>query len=461
MKRLSHNLIATLFLSMGFATATWAQAPVRSIENTEGVSGMDSELQIKTKKQKENEQKNAEKPSKLTFGGYGEAVMTRNFYSDNVFRYSHAEDYKNAHSNGQFDLPHVVFMIGYDFGKGWSMGSEIEFEHGGTEAAVEMEAEETGEYETEVERGGEVALEQFWIQKSFSKEFNIKMGHIIVPIGYTNGNHLSTQFFTVYRPEGENTIMPCTWHETGISLWGEAGDWRYEIMLLPGLNSNMFTKDRWINQGSASAFEFRTANTYAGAFRLDNYSIKGLRIGISGYYGHSFHNSVQTDFDAKEYKNVKGAVAIGAIDFDYKDHNWIVRGNFDYGHLGDAEKISKFNQNLMKTSPYPRTQVGKSALCGGIEAGYNLFSQFQKLNDKNQKLYLFGRYEYYDAYKPATKNTADYPWTERHRIAAGLNYYPMKQIVIKGEYSARFLKSRYNNEPSVSLSIAYAGFFTR
>ena len=30
-------------------------------------------------------------------------------------------------------------------------------------------------------------------------------------------------FFGVYRPEGENTIMPCTWHETGVSVWGRAG----------------------------------------------------------------------------------------------------------------------------------------------------------------------------------------------------------------------------------------------
>lgn len=40
--------------------------------------------------------KNAPQKSKLTLGGYGEAVMTRNFYSDNINRYSKAEDYKDA-----------------------------------------------------------------------------------------------------------------------------------------------------------------------------------------------------------------------------------------------------------------------------------------------------------------------------------------------------------------------------
>jgi len=52
-----------------------------------------------------------------------------------------------------------------------------------------------------------------------------------------------------------------------------------------------------------------------------------------------------------------------------------------------------------------------------------------------------------------------FPYTEKNRIAFGFNYYPIKQIVVKGEYSHRFLKSAYNNEPSVSLGVAYEGFF--
>lgn len=83
-----------------------------------------------------------------------------------------------------------MIWLGYDFGKGWSLGTEIEFEHGGTESAVEIETEEAGEYESEVERGGEVALEQFWIQKSFTRAANLRMGHIIVPVGATNMYHM-------------------------------------------------------------------------------------------------------------------------------------------------------------------------------------------------------------------------------------------------------------------------------
>ena len=172
-----------------------------------------------------------DKTKRLTIGGYGEAVYSRNFYSDNYLRYTNASNYRNASGHGRFDLPHVVILLGYDFGKGWSMGTEIEFEHGGTESAVEIEEEEGGEYESEIERGGEVALEQFWIQKSFCPQFNIRAGHIVVPVGATNAHHLPTEFFGVYRPEGENTIFPCTWHETGLSFWGKAGDWRFLLFV--------------------------------------------------------------------------------------------------------------------------------------------------------------------------------------------------------------------------------------
>lgn len=396
--------------------------------------------------------------SRLTVGGYGEAVYTRNFYSDNMFRYSHPDRYKDAKGHGRVDLPHVVINIGYDFGHGWTMGSEIEFEHGGNEVAVEMEAEETGEFEHEIERGGEVALEQFWIQKSFSKSLNIRLGHIIVPVGQTNNAHLPTQFFTCYRPEGEFTILPCTWHETGISIWGKIGGWRYEAVVVPALNSNMFNNANWVKNGSASAYEFRVANNLAAALRIDNYSIKNLHIGLSGYIGNTFNNDLVTN-EAEKYKGVKGTVLIGTAECDFHWRGLIIRGNFDYGHLNDADIISSYNknQNHQSFSPYPRSLVGEEAVALGGEIGYDIFHSFKKTGDR--RLFVFGRYDYYDSYIPYASAITMYDWTEKHVITLGMNYYPIKQVVIKAEFSERFLKEQYNNEPMFSLGVAYSGFF--
>lgn len=404
--------------------------------------------------------------SRLTLGGYGEAVMTRNFYSDNYLRYSDPAKYKDANGHGRFDLPHVVLFIGYDFGKGWTMGSEIEFEHGGTESAVEVEEEEGGEYESEVERGGEVALEQFWIQKSFCPQINLRLGHIIVPVGATNSHHMPTEFFGVYRPEGENTIMPCTWHETGISLWGQATGWlRYEVLFLPGLDSDRFGRQGWIHDGAGSPYEFKIANSYAGAARLDfTPRLKGanrLRFSLSGYYGTSFKNTLSVN-ESDRYKNVKGAVAIGAFDGAFSWAHGLCRWNFDYGYLSDSELITRYNKNVMrKDSPSPRQNIGKNAMAAGVEAGYDVFSHSGRLRGTNQKLFVFSRWDFYDSMYRTGGGVVDEAWCGRHRIAAGINYYPIRDIAVKGEYSVGLLRSAYNNEPAVSIGVTYAGFFTK
>lgn len=395
---------------------------------------------------------------RLSVGGYGEVALSRNFYSDHVSRYSLADEHKKDPSHGRFDIPHAVIYLGYDFGKGWTMGTEIEFEHGGVGMAYEKEDEEGGEWEQEVEKGGEVELEQFWIQKSFGRWANIKAGHIVVPVGLNNAYHEPLNFFTVYRPEGENTVLPSTWHQTGISFWGKTKGWRYELQFLAGLNSDNFTNTGWIKKGPGTPTEGEIATKYGTALRIDNYCIKGLRIGLSGYYGHAIGNSYPNNKDGAESK-YKGVVAIGAIDFTYNNYNWIVRGQADYGYLSDAKQLKYFTNRLNGLSPFHHSAfVSKNAFAYGIEAGYNVFSQIEKLRQDNQKLYLFGRYEHYNPYASKTKNTS-YDYTNVQRMAVGINYYPVKQIAVKAEYSHRFLKSQYNNEPAINIGVAYEGWF--
>lgn len=393
---------------------------------------------------------------RLSVGGYGEAVFTRNFYSDNYLRYTEPQKYGNS-SHGRFDIPHVVIYLGYDFGKGWSFASEIEFEHGGVEAAVEIETEEAGEYETEVERGGEVNLEQFYIQKEFMPQLKLRAGLQIVPIGATNARHEPDQFFGVYRPEGENTIMPCTWREVSISLLGRAGKWGYQAMFMPGLDSERFGNQGWIHDGSASPFEFKIANNYAFMGRIDNYSVPGLRLSISGYVGNSFRNTLYPTAATKN-DGIRGTVTIGSFDFAYNAHNIIARGYFDWGHLSDSRHISRFNIAMPKNSTSKRQEVASDAVCTGIEAGYNLFSLSPSLTAASQRFYVFGRYDYYDS-MARTDGTTSLGWCHRHKVTAGVNWYPIRQIVVKGEYSYGILKSTYNNEPSVSIGIAYTGWF--
>ncbi len=394
--------------------------------------------------------------NRLSIGGYGEVAMSRNFYSDGGKRYSKPSVYKNAPDHGRFDIPHAVVYMGYDFGKGWTMGTEIEFEHGGTGQSIEYEAEEAIEYELETEKGGEVELEQFWLQKSFGRFANIRAGHIVVPFGLTNAYHEPLNFFTVYRPEGENTILPCTWHQTGVSFWGRSGDFRYEAQFLAGLNAYRFSRSNWIQGGAHSPYEFEVANKYAVSARVDNYTIPGLRIGLSGYYGQAAGNTTPADLD---HKNIKGNVYLGAFDFTYNNYNWKVRGNIDYGYVSDAGAITNLVYPGTSTVKPNESGAGKyfgsHAIATMVEAGYDVFSQIAKLRADRQKMYVFGHFEYYDSSIHNTSAT----WTNRKIVAAGINYCPIPQICVKAEYSQRIFKSGYNNEPSLNIGIVYQGFF--
>ena len=417
--------------------------------------------------------------SRLHIGGYGEAVLTRNFYSQSFNRYKAPENYANDKSHGRFDLPHICLNIGYDFGKGWTMGSEIEFEHGGNGTAVEIEAEEAGEYEAEVEKGGEVNIEQFWINKEFAGgQLNVKVGEIIVPVGYSNAYHEPNQFFTVYRPEGEATIMPNTWHQVGVSLWGRLKNWRYEAQFLSGLNSESFTAENFVHYGATSPYEFKVANNYAGALRIDNYSVKGLRIGLSGYYGYTFRNMLRTP--GSQYDDVTGALGIVALDFTLNRWNWIVRGNVDYAHFADADAISAYNQanwthhKYQDGNPHHYSNIGSNAVAYALEAGYNVMALLRcRQGSPAEKLFLFGRFEHYNTMASGTYESM-YKYTKKYRCVFGVNYQPVKQVTIKGEYSYRFFekpnnngltsdsplyKQPYNNEPSISLGVTYTGWF--
>ncbi|MBR7067791.1 MAG: hypothetical protein IKI28_05680 [Bacteroidales bacterium] len=394
------------------------------------------------------------KRSRLTIGGYGETAASLHMHSDNPYRYMYPDRYKQAEPYGRLDIPHVVLMLGYDFGRGWRMGTEVEFEHGGVEAAIEVEGDEAIELEHEIERGGEVALEQFWIERELKPWLNIRAGMIILPVGRTNMHHLPVEFFGVYRPEGESTILPCTWHQIGLSLWGTVGPLRYEAVVVPGLNSRLFNNANWVSGGAASPYEFTVANELAVALRLDCHVLPSLRIGMSGYMGG-------TNNDAYPKANSKvssGRLSIASADVEYKSRLLMARASTVYGYLQNADAIGVSNRHSDKStfSPYAHTFVGRNALSADCEVGLDLLALANA--NAQQRLLLFGRYEYYDSYVPSG-NQSDYEWTDRQRMAVGLNYFPLKEVVIKAEYSHRLLKSQYNPEPCISIGIAYAGFF--
>ena len=226
--------------------------------------------------------------------------------------------------------------------------------------------------------------------------------------------------------------------------------------MIAGLDAWQFSRDQWIKPGTTKPFEFETANKYGFSARVDNYTIPGLRVGLSGYYGQSMHNAVPHDMETGKKKKIKGNVYVGAVDFTYNAHNWVARGNADYGYVSDAKTISAIRKpGTQYVKPYESNQTfGSHAIATSFELGYDIFSQIAKLRADKQKLYVFGHIEYYNSCLGSSKE-----YTSKKIFAGGINYYPLPQICVKAEYSYRKLKSQYNDEPAVNIGVAYQGQF--
>ncbi|MDR0732900.1 MAG: hypothetical protein LBF08_02390 [Dysgonamonadaceae bacterium] len=381
-------------------------------------------------------------------GSYGEMLYQHMNYGANRYK---ATDGAPRDNRSYLAIPRTIFAFDYKFRDDIILSTEIEFEYGGTGAAMEYEYTEAGEYEGfEVEKAGEVALEQFHITKRFAPWLNVRVGHMIVPMGITNAHHEPLFFFGSSRPEGEKALLPSTWHETGIAVVGFLPTFKYEIMAVNSLSPNGFSTENWVGSGKQGVLEDVLTTNPAVVARVEYSGVKHLRIGASGYYGRTAKNTAKP-----AYAGLKGAVSILSADLQYLSRNFTARANFIYGDLSDSKAISETNRKVFK-STFGGTPVAKNAMTYAVEAGYNISSLF----GLKTKLYPFLRYEYYNTAQSVEEGMKDFPRFKRDITAFGLNYYLLPNLVVKADYAIRRIDNgNYNSEHTFGAGIAYATWF--
>ncbi|QZT35932.1 hypothetical protein K5X82_11575 [Halosquirtibacter xylanolyticus] len=388
---------------------------------------------------------------KIRIGGYGEFLYQKMDY--------HAD--QNSSTNGAIaanrglvDIPRAVFSFEYKFTPSIEFVTEIEFEHLGTGSALEMEYEEAGEYEKEVEKGGEVMLEQVHITKTFAPWFRVRAGHMIVPVGNTNQRHLPHQFFGTVRPESETAILPSTWHETGIAILGAYRKWSYQLQVVSGLTANGFDRKGWIKNGNQKMMETTIMTSPAYVARLESRHIKNLILGASFYTGNTTKNTLKPEFFKDDEK---GNVRITSADFTFNNNKFIARGNFLYGNLENAGKITLVNSGISSKSQFKRTPVARNAMAWSIEAGVNLFGWGKA---RPSKLIPFARYEKFDSMFKTDPGITKDERCNRTKWSVGVNYFLTPTVGLKMDYAQRsFGNENLRKENTFGVAIVYSGWF--
>jgi hypothetical protein len=349
----------------------------------------------------------------------------------------------------KFDPERLNLYLEYKFSDKINLKTEFEFEHGGTGATMELDTqEEFGEFEQEIEKGGEVKLEQIHINFLIKPYFNIRAGRMKLHFGIAQNLDYPTRYFTTHRQEMENEILPLGWYENGLEFYGSLGShFQYKLYIVSGLDASGFSSRGWIKEGYQGRFEMVNAESLAFAARLDYKfgSHKDTYAGASFYLNDAAANRPKDDMSQSAYVSiVEGHITVN-------EKQWRAQAMLLFGNLENSNIVSIENANLSNNLGVKRTPVGQQVLGISTEIGYNILPLI--IPNTNQALYPFLRYDFYDTMWNTEGSVIDNPRWERSSMTGGINWFVHPQIVVKAHYSDRKLGSE-NYDPN---TLTYTG----
>ncbi len=357
---------------------------------------------------------------KITVSGYGQIDYNQQFAD-------------SLRHNGKMDVHRLITFFGYQFGEKTFFVTEVEMEH-----------------------VNEIYIEQAFIQHNINQYLNFRAGLMLIPMGIVNEYHEPTTFNGVERPNLDSKIIPTTWREIGAGFSGKinAASLKYQLYIMNGFLSydgsgtlrgtDGFRKGR--QKAAESIFTHPNLST-----KIDYYGIKGLKLGLAGYFG----KSQSTAYNRLDYNNenavshadssVIGTSMVG-LDFRYKIKGFQARGQVIYA---DNSNVKAYNTLTGKN-------LGEEFLGYYLEVGYDVLRLLKK--DLNLELNIFTRYENYDThhnvYNEMTQNLS----YDRTDITIGMGLKLANGAVLKFDYQ-NFTDLDVNTDQRHQLNAGIAVWF--
>lgn len=341
----------------------------------------------------------------VSFGGYVEAD----------YQYMGEDGVTDGHS---FRIPRLTLFAAASIHKKIKFLTEIEFEEGGKEIAIEFAA----------------------VDINFLQMLNFRGGIIMNPIGAFNQNHDGPKWEFVNRPIAMEKMLPATLSSVGFGFYGKHNqkDWAfgYEAYLTNGFNNSIITNEEnktFLPAIKESGNRFEESSNgepmFSGKIAVRNQKIG--EIGIS--YMGGIYNTYQKDGLILDKKR---NMSVFALDFNTtlpKIKTYITT-EWAWVHVDVPETYSQ--------------QFGEKQFGGFIDIVQPIVSK-RMLGFDDAVLSIAVRLEYVDwnagKFKETGGNIADDLWA----IVPAISFRPTAQSVIRLNY--RYMKQRdiLGNPPAI------------
>lgn len=324
----------------------------------------------------------------VSLAGYGE-MLYEDFAHDN-------QAGQAAGSGRQLDFLRAILYAGARFNDRFVFNSEIEFEH-----------------------TNEVSLEFAYLDYRVHEHVGIRGGLVLVPMGLVNEFHEPTVFMGTTRPVTEQRIIPSTWRENGVGLYGSTDVVTFRAYVVNGLDASGFSSNG-IRGGRQKGSEAK-ATDLAFTGRVDLTPTPDVLVGASLYRGGAGQGEIAAGGQAIDVGttliDVHGQAQIRAFD---------VRGLYARARVDDAAAL---NQSLGFTGA---DAVAESMHGGYLQVGYDVLAH---VASGGARLTPYVRYERVDTQATMPLGFSRNPATKSALITAGVELKPIPNIVVKVDYT--------------------------
>ncbi len=350
------------------------------------------------------------KKTGVSLAGYGELVYEN--YDQK------REDGLNANKKDKFDYLRNVLYVGFRFNDWIVFNSEVEFEHASTG------------------KGGEVSVEFGYVDLMFSRNFNIRAGMVLPPVGIVNEKHEPSTFFGTLRPQVERSIIPSTWRANGIGVYGELlSSLHYRAYLVEGFNAAAFSDADGVRGGRQNGANAIVEN-FGLTGKLEYSGIPGTTLGASFYSGKSGQGATDS------LGIIDAQTTLFSVHGEYAWYGLELRALYAQVTIDDAGRVSKLAKKT----------IGSEMSGWYVVAGYDLLPLL--MPGSSHYLAPFVQYERLNTHAAVAAGFSANKSFDRGTLAVGLSYKPHPNVAFKFDYRDNKSEAK-NGIPQWNLALNY------